>query len=630
MTFPFFEIVARRQTFRLNLRRRRVSWSLISLLITAFVSSNGFATPEELYTQHCASCHTGEGKGTGPAISSLRQMDRRRLYFALTEGKMREQGKALSRNELRSLVTYLGGPRERPEYKPSVAALCKDRAIDLTPVVAGWGIASDNSRLQRHTTIDRSNVGTLRLAWAFGIPNTGELRSQPVVTADTIFISSLAGDLFALGRDTGCIKWHRSLGAGVRTPLSLGNVDGAPALFMADYAEKLRAVNPLTGEDVWVSDASISDETMLTGGIVQHGDRLYVPISALGVALAQNPEYECCKGHGAVSAFEAKTGKVLWTTHMTEEAKPTYKSSVGTQLWGPSGVAVWATPTLDPKRNRLYIGTAENTSTPATALSDAVIALDMDDGHILWSYQGTSGDAYNMACWRGPSCPKEQGPDFDFGAPPVLVQLDSGREILVAGQKSGVVHALNPDNGQLLWQRELSQGTALGGVHWSISVVDNRIIVPINDPPIRRDFTPNPGIYALKPENGEVLWEHRPERDCTSDWRTGRPTRENSWPGCFYAYGFSSAITTTTELVFGARLDGHVTVLDIRNGNVVWQYDTVQPYETVNGVQAHGGSIDNPGVLVADDLMLIQSGYSQHGQMPGNALLVFRLADAED
>ena len=138
-------------------------------------------------------------------------------------------------------------------------------------------------------------------------------------------------------------------------------------------------------------------------------------------------------------------------------------------MQGPSGAPVWTTPAIDAKRNQLYIGTGENTSSPATHTSDAIIAYDLTTGAEKWIFQGTENDAFNMACGRrmGPNCPKERGPDFDFGASPVLTTTSAGVDLVLAGQKSGDVWALNPDNGELVWHNRLSPGSALGGVHWA-------------------------------------------------------------------------------------------------------------------------------------------------------------------
>ena len=563
----------------------------------------------------------------GPTLDAMRRMSYAQIRFAVTRGKMREHARGLDREAFSTLVAFVAGDAAADAAE---ASLCADRTITLDATVPGWGFGPANTRSQERTAIDPANVASLELAWAFGLPDVAEGRSHPVVTSDTVFVAAVSGHVFALDRNTGCTKWRHATGTPVRTPLSLGRAGPRDALFFGDVSSTVHAVDALTGTPVWTREVGLFDASMLTGGIALHDGALFVPVSAFGVALARNPEYECCKSHGAVRALDAATGEILWTTRMTPPAEKTYRSDVGTQMWGPSGAAVWTTPTVDAQRGRIYIGTAENTSTPATELSDAIVALDMETGAIAWSFQATAGDAFNMACGfrRGPSCPKEDGPDFDFGATPVLTRLPDGRDLLVAGQKSGVVHALDADDGTVLWQDSalLSDGTALGGVHWGIAVANGRVVVPIADPEFPLPgYTPRPGVHALDLATGAVAWTHAAERGC--EFEGSRRSAGEAWPECSFFYGFSAAASATPQVAFAASLDGTAYAFSLADGAVLWSYDTVRPFDTVNGVDAHGGAIDNPGIQVAGDMVFVQSGYALFGQMPGNVLLAFRLPE---
>ena len=583
------------------------------------------APGEATYRVRCAACHTAQGKDMGPTLDAMRRMSYGQVLFAVTRGKMREHTRGLRREEFGALVAFVAGDSGADAAD---VPLCPDGAISLDATVPGWGFGPPNTRFQRETGIDAANVASLELAWAFGLPDVAEGRSHPVVTSDTVFVAAVSGYVFALDTDTGCTRWRHAAGTPLRTPLSLGRAGSRDALFFGDVSSTVHAVDALTGAPIWKREVGLFDASTLTGGIAQHEGQLFVPVSAFGVALAQNPEYECCKSHGAVRALDAATGEIRWTTRMTPPAEKTYRSDVGTQMWGPSGAAVWTTPTVDAQRGRIYIGTGENTSTPATDLSDAIVALDMETGEIAWSFQATAGDAFNMACGfrKGPSCPKEDGPDFDFGATPVLTRLPDGRDILVAGQKSGVVHALDADDGTVLWQTRLSDGTALGGVHWGIAVSADRVVVPIADPEFPLPgYTPRPGVHALDLATGEVAWTHAAERGCALD---GSPRGAGeAWPECSFFYGFSAAASATEQLAFAASLDGTAYAFSLADGAILWSYDTVRPFETVNGVDAHGGAIDNPGIQIAGDMLFVQSGYALFGQMPGNVLLAFRLPE---
>ncbi len=253
---------------------------------------------------------------------------------------------------------------------------------------------------------------------------------------------------------------------------------------------------------------------------------------------------------------------------------------------------------------------------------DAMPAIDLTTGAVRWSFQGTRNDAWNMACGRrGPNCPREDGPDFDFGAAPVLATSSSGRQILVAGQKSGEVHALDPDTGKVFWQNRLGVGSPLGGVHWGMTIAGDRVFVPIADPPNNPES--RPGVYALDLESGELLWTYKAERGCELDLVKLRAAK-TPWPECPVQYSFSAAPMSSPDVVFAGALSGKVFAFSAESGEILWQDHTVRPYDSINGIPAHGGAIDSSGVQLADDMLFVQSGYSYFGQIPGNALIAYR------
>ncbi len=588
-----------------------------------------------LFNRFCYECHRGPGKSNGPTLAAIQRMGSDQVLTSMTAGKMMEQAAEMTTAEIFAVVNYLTAGNDAMKAAMPESARCAGEPTVSTERVPlpGWGVDPANTRFQPDSTITRENVGRLELAWAFALPDVADVRSQPVVTEDTVFVAAISGGVYALDRESGCIEWEHETGATLRTSLALGRAGERTVLFVGDIGATVHAIDAHTGEGLWSESVALFDASATTGTPVPYRgadgrDVLFVPLSAFGVVLATNPRYECCKSHGAVLALDATTGERLWVTRMTKDAVPTYKSSEGVQQWGPSGVPVWTTPTLDPERGQLYVGTGENTSSPATYLSDSIVALEMTTGAIRWVFQGTRDDAFNMACGRraGPNCPKENGPDFDFGAAAVLATSSSGKQIVVAGQKSGEVHALDPQTGRVLWQNRLSQGSALGGVHWGISVVGDRVLVPIADPPFPRPgYTPKPGVYALDLETGELLWEHRAERRCELDMAALRGG-ENPWPECPFQYSFSAAPMASEEVLFAAALDGRVYAFDIASGEILWQDHTVRSYQAVNGIEAHGGAIDNAGVQLAGDSLFVLSGYSLFGQMPGNVMLVYRVA----
>ena len=150
---------------------------------------------------------------------------------------------------------------------------------------------------------------------------------------------------------------------------------------------------------------------------------------------------------------------------------------------GPSGAAIWSAPTFDAASQRVYATTGDNYSDPPSGTSDAIIAFNAGSGELAWARQITSGDAFTVACPKGINCPKSHGPDFDFGSSAVLASLSDGRRILVAGQKSGVVTAVDPDHGgEIVWQKRVGNGGTLGGVQWGVAADENNLYVAVSDP----------------------------------------------------------------------------------------------------------------------------------------------------
>jgi polyvinyl alcohol dehydrogenase (cytochrome) len=74
-------------------------------------------------------------------------------------------------------------------------------------------------------------------------------------------------------------------------------------------------------------------------------------------------------------------------------------------------------------------------------------------------------------------------------------------------------------------------------------------------------------------------------------------------------------------VVFSGSLDGHLRGYSTADGNVIWDLDTLRDFETVNGVKAHGGSLNATGPVIAGGMLFVNSGYSQLMGMAGNVLL---------
>jgi polyvinyl alcohol dehydrogenase (cytochrome) len=275
-------------------------------------------------------------------------------------------------------------------------------------------------------------VARLRLKWAFGFPGVGQAYAQPIVVGGRLFVGSAGRKVYSLSADSGCIYWTFDADFPVRTAITVGADGRGWSAYFGDQHANAYAVDAITGKLLWKKRLEEHPAAIITGAPTLAGGRLYVPVSSFEEVTGADPKYECCKFRGSVSALDASTGKVLWKSHtIAEEPKPVRKNKQGVQLWGPSGAAIWSSPTVDLTKRMVYVTTGDSYSDPPASTSDAFLAFDSETGKLMWSRQMTAGDAFTVDCdlpapMRN-NCPEANGPDFDFGSSPILVDLPNGR-----------------------------------------------------------------------------------------------------------------------------------------------------------------------------------------------------------
>ncbi|HXP87142.1 MAG TPA: PQQ-binding-like beta-propeller repeat protein [Bryobacteraceae bacterium] len=488
------------------------------------------------------------------------------------------------------------------------------------PSTANWNGWSDaaNTRFQpaRAAGLTPQSTPRLKLKWAFGFPGVATAQGTPTVFGGRIFVGAADGTVYALDARTGCTYWTYKAAAGVRGSPVVG--EGGTAAYVGDLKANVYALDVAAGKLLWKTRAEDHPMAVITGSMKLDRGKLYVPISGRDESMAAtNPEYECCTFRGSVVAIDVATGKRAWTAYTVDVAKATGKNAKGTKTWGPSGAVPWSSPTLDVQKRVLYIGTGVNYSQPATDTSDAVLAFDMDSGHLLWSRQLTAADAYNFACTGQDktNCPTDPFIDVDFGNSGILRTLAGGKRVLVIADKGGTVYGVDPDQeGKLLWKQKVANGGVNGGFMWG-GAGDEQGVAYFGI----SDFNaPKPeaggGLIALQMSTGEKLW------------LTPAPK-----PACLGKKGCAAAqpapVTAIPGVVFLGSWDGHLRAYETGSGSrklgaIMWDVDTAQDFKTVNGVEAHGGSINSMGPVAAGGMLYITSGYGGNG-MPGNVLLAF-------
>ncbi len=318
------------------------------------------------------------------------------------------------------------------------------------------------------------DVPRLKLKWAFGFPGATRAQAQPTQMGDALFVGSQSGKVYALDARTGCTHRVFDVGAGVRSAITIAAGGGGWSAYFGDQRGNAFAIDAVTGELRWKTHLDPHRAAMVSGAPALADGVLYMPLSSFEEASGANPRYECCSFRGSLVALDAATGKIVWQSYTIPQAPaPIRKNAQGVQLWGPSGASIWSSPTIDLDRHMIYVTTGDSYSDRAADTSDAFIAFRIQTGELDWSRQMTSGDAYTVACvgTERTNCPQANGPDLDFGSSPILVDLREGRRALIAGQKSGIVHAIDPDRqGEILWQRRVGRGGLLGGVQWGSAV----------------------------------------------------------------------------------------------------------------------------------------------------------------
>jgi polyvinyl alcohol dehydrogenase (cytochrome) len=573
------------------------------------------------FQTHCMGCHGNPNVPQAPAPDAIRQMPPERIYDALTTGLMKPQGDSLTEDQRKMLATFLSG-RPLGSLKEGDAKDMPNQCASNPPMSEpsagpewnGWSPDGVNSRFQnaKGAGLTPDQVPQLKLKWAFGYPTGLSAFGQPTVASGRIFVGSDIGYVYSLDAQTGCVYWSYQAKGSVRSAVSISPVKGHGATkyaaYFGDAHANVYSVDAQTGQELWMTRVDEHFVARITAAPKVYKGVVYIPVSSSEEFSSSNLDYSCCTGRGSVVALDANTGKQVWKSYVVDTPVPVRKNSKGVQQFAPSGGSIWNSPTIDAKRNAIYFGTGDGQTEPTPDTTDAIMALSLKTGKILWFYQAQAGDAFMGGCngdTRTDNCPKVNGPDQDIGNSPILRDLSSGKSVVVFGMKNGTVTALDPDNrGAVLWKvhvvdipkgQENSFAAYLNGVVWGGAADDANVYYGLQ----------SGGMVALKLATGEVTWR--------ASFPKAAGTRVIN----------SAAATAMPGVVFVAGSDGKLLALSTTDGKILWQYDTAQPFDTVNKVAARGGAIASIGPSIANGMLFIGSGYAVTGSNSGNVLLAF-------
>ncbi len=438
----------------------------------------------------------------------------------------------------------------------------------------GWGRDLDNTRYQPEPAIRAADVPKLALKWAFGYPGSA-VAGQPTIVDGRVFVASATGGVYSLDAKTGCTYWTYDARTGVRTAVTIGElappkmaprpkkskrskrtpahleVQKAPsAVFFGDDRGAVYALDAQKGRLLWKTQVEGHPTARILAAPTLYQNRLYVAVASSEPSAAADANYPCCTFRGSVAALDIATGDVQWKSYtVNAESRAMQKSPMGAQRFGPAGVPVVASPTIDTGRGLVYVATGSSFTADDQPLADAVVAFDLADGKLRWSKQ-----------------PAGQGVAAEgFVSSPILRTLASGKQIILAGQRSGIVYGLDPDRaGEILWHSKVSEGGAAGGVEWGPAADHHSLYVALSG-------------LAADPENPSGSLTALDMKTGAKRWQTLAPTPACSW-GQECPHAQAQAVTVIPGVAFSGSMDGHLRAYSTIDGKILWDYETATDF----------------------------------------------------
>lgn len=477
--------------------------------------------------------------------------------------------------------------------------------------LAGRDLSNTRNQTAEHI-LGPSNVPALTPKWTF--TTAGNVSATPTVYGDSLYFPDWKGFLYAVDKNTGQLIWSARISDYDGVPGAVSRSSPAiagDALILGDLitgihkGANLIAVNRHTGGLLWITQVDSHPSARITGSTVVYGNVAYQGVSSGEELLAETPSYACCTFRGSVVAVDVSTGRMLWKTYDMPDN--------GGAPGGYSGGGIWQSPSIDPERKVLYVGTGDNYSVPDNVEDcqkanpaaidcappedhfDSVLALSLKTGAVKWSSRLWAYDTYNNACTlkpQGANCPAPRGPDFDFGGS----SSNLAGNLLGIGQKSGIYWALNPSNGSVLWETQVGPGGTQGGIQWGTAADGRRIYVAIT----------NNNTYAYTLKSGQTInWGSWSALDRTTGkilWQTPDPT-----PGALDA----GAMTVANGVVYAGSMSGYMYALNAATGAILWSFNS-------------GGSVIG-GPAIVDGVLYWGTGYAGIHGTSMNKMYAFSL-----
>ncbi len=453
-------------------------------------------------------------------------------------------------------------------------------------------------------------VSALAPTWIVQLKGAVKL-ATPVSDGASLYIPTGASRLYRIERATGKVNWDIDIaeavgvpGAGARSSVAV--VDGLIVFGLRNKAIVV-ALKADTGALVWKTTIDDHPFAQVAQSPIIADGRVFLSLTGVAEEAmpAMRPDYKCCNFRGSTVGLDLKDGKLLWKTYVLPEG------FAGASIWSAAGA-------VDRKRGTVYITTgnayqappdvqqcidknkgnasAQEACHPPGVWYDSIVAFDVKTGAIKWGWRGSHDDFFTAGCFGFKGAPVRScgnGPDHDFGAAPMIWSA-GGRDLVGAGQKSGLFWALDPDTGKLVWKQQVGPGGPIGGIEFGTATDGKRIYFADSNAKFAgHDPKPNKlisgreidfgSVGALDAATGNIIWQTPDPAGEGAAVHNGQPCDSLAGTGDNCAGAFIKApVTVANGVLYTCSItpDGYMYAFDAAKGGLLWKFKTGTPCET--------------------------------------------------